>query len=122
MLAEDPQEAGVEPVSFVVTNLRPIESKSLFALVDVEMRIADVSFEILGVQAHRTGLAGASIFLPTYKDVDGTWKPAIRLPDELCKPLGDAVLDFLVDQGRINRKFTVSKQDDKAQQFSQNST
>jgi hypothetical protein len=36
-------------VTFVVTNPRRIASKTLFALVDVEMEIASVSFTILGV-------------------------------------------------------------------------
>jgi stage V sporulation protein G len=106
MPAEDLQDAEVESVAFVVTNLRQIQSKSLFALVDVEMRIAGVSFEVLGVQARRTGLDGASVFLPTYKDTDGTWKPAIRLPDEVRVPLGNAVLEFLVEQGVLIEKFT----------------
>jgi len=38
-------------VTFTVVNARAVTSKSLFALVDVEMQIAGVGFAILGVQA-----------------------------------------------------------------------
>ena len=70
-----------EPVTMTVTNARPVASKSLFALVDVEMRIAGVVFEILGVQARRTP-NGTAVELPAVRDAGGTWRPAIRLPQE----------------------------------------
>jgi hypothetical protein len=47
MPAEDQAEANFERVTFAVTRARPINSKSIFALVDVEMRIADISFWVL---------------------------------------------------------------------------
>jgi hypothetical protein len=84
-------DAGSESalVSFAVTSARAISGKSLFALVDVEMQIAGVCFAILGVQA-RNAPNGCS---------------SVRLPEELCGPLGDAVLEFLMDEGLARRKF-----------------
>ena len=92
-------------VTFVVTNPRRIDSRKLFALVDVEMEIAGVSFVIQGVQARKVP-AGTSIHLPTYKDQDGAWQPAIRLPEELREPLAAAVLEFLVTSGLARPRFT----------------
>ena len=90
-----------------VTNARPVASKSLFALVDVEMRIAGVVFEILGVQARRTP-NGTAVELPAVRDAGGTWRPAIRLPQELRGPLADAVLQFLVDEGLARPRFAAA--------------
>jgi hypothetical protein len=104
VLDEDRAEAAFEPVSFVVCNARPINSKSVFALVDVEMQIAEISFSILGVQARRLPSGGAVATLPAYRDTDGQWRPAIEIPEELRKPLFDAVMEFLVDEGLAQRR------------------
>jgi stage V sporulation protein G len=88
-----------ELVTFIVGSARSIDSKQLFALVDVEMRIADVSFWIRGVRARRLPEGGTSMHLPTYKETDGTWRAAMQLPEELCELLADAVLNFLVEEG-----------------------
>ena len=98
-------ESDCALVTFMVGNARSISSKTLFALVDVEMQIAGVSFAILGVQARNVPGGGTSIHLPTYRNTDGGWRPAIRLPDELHNSLGDAVLEFLVDEGIARRKY-----------------
>jgi stage V sporulation protein G len=92
------REAETAVVRFVVTNPRRIDSRRLFALVDVEMAIAGVSFVIVGVQARRVP-GGTSVHLPTFKDHNGSWQPAIRLPEELRGPLADAVRDFLAESG-----------------------
>jgi hypothetical protein len=102
-MAEE-EQAATEPVSFAVTRARPINSKNIFALVDVEMRIADVTFWILGVQGRRLPNGGSSVGLPAYRDTDGQWRPAIELPPELQKPLFEAVLEFLVDEGLAVRR------------------
>jgi stage V sporulation protein G len=98
-------ESDSELVTFSVTNARAISGKSLFALVDVEMQIAGVSFTILGVQARNAPNGSTSVHLPTYRDTDGAWRSSIRLPDELREPLGDAVLEFLVEEGLARRKY-----------------
>jgi stage V sporulation protein G len=92
-------------ITFIVRNARPVDSKTLFALVDVEVQIAGIAFDIMGVQARRLPDGGSSICLPTFKDEGGTWRPAIRLPDEVRGPLADAVLTFLLEEGLARRKF-----------------
>jgi stage V sporulation protein G len=86
-------------LTFVVSNARRIDSKTLFAMVDVEVQLAGVAFLIQGVQARRLPQAGTSIHLPTFKDIDGGPKTAIILPDEVREPLTDAVLAFLMEEG-----------------------
>jgi hypothetical protein len=36
---------------------------------------------------------------------NGTWRPAIKLPDEVRAPPADAVLAFLLEEGLARRKF-----------------
>ena len=93
------------PVTFTVYNARSVNSKWLFALVDVEIEIADVSLEIVGVQARREPGNMTSIRLPTFKNANGTWQAAIRLPPEMVGPMGDAVLACLVEEGLAKRRF-----------------
>ncbi len=82
-MEEFEDEAGTVLVGFTVRNARPVAGKSLFALADVEMRVAGVIFAILGVQARRFPDGGSTVSLPTVKDADGSWPPAIELPEEL---------------------------------------
>ena len=98
-------EAETVAVNFTVSNTRSVDSKTLFALVDVEVAIAGIAFEIFGIQARREPGGCTSIRLPTYKDATGAWEPAIRLPAETHAPLADAVLAFLLEEGLARRKF-----------------
>jgi stage V sporulation protein G len=102
---KDLVDAETVSVSFVVMNARPIESKALFALVDVEMQIAGVTFSIFGVQARRESDGQTSVRLPTFKDADGIWRSAIQMPGEIRAPLADAVLTFLMEEGLAKRRF-----------------
>lgn len=86
-------------VTFTVGNARVVEGRKLFALVDVEMEIAGVAIVIFGLQARRLPHGGTSIHLPTYKGADGTWQPAIALPEEVKAPVADAVLAHLIEEG-----------------------
>jgi hypothetical protein len=95
-------------VTFSVANARAISGKFLFALVDVEMHIAGVSFAILGIQARNAPNGCTSVHLPTYRDTNGEWRSSVRLPEELHEPLADAVLAFLVDEGLARRKYDAS--------------
>ena len=52
-------EAETERVTFTIANLRIVNSKSLYALVDVEVQVAGLSFVIVGVQVRR-GSGGLS--------------------------------------------------------------
>lgn len=92
-------------LTFVVSNARRIDSKTLFAMVDVEMQFAGVAFVIQGVQARRLPQAGTSIHLPTFKDINGDPKTAIVLPDGVHEPLANAVLAFLVEEGLARPRY-----------------
>ncbi len=74
-------DADTERVTFTIANLRTINSKRLYALVDVELQVAALSFRIIGVQIRR-GIGGLSVHLPTHRD---------------------AVMGFLVDEGMAER-------------------
>jgi stage V sporulation protein G len=101
-----PAEPDTALLTFTVRNARPVSSKTLFALVDVELQLAGVGILIQGVQARRLATGGTSVHLPTCKDPDGIWRPAIVLPEEARGPLADAVLTFLVEEGLARPKFT----------------
>ena len=99
------EEAETAPVTFRVSNARPVHARDLFALVDVEVLVGGVAFDIFGIQARRESGEKTSIRLPTFKDADGSWQPALRLPDETRGPLADAVLTFLMEEGLAKRRF-----------------
>lgn len=105
------QAGDTAVLTFVVSNARRVDSKTLFAMVDVEVQLAGVAFLIQGVQARRLPQAGTSIHLPTFKDVDGGPKTAIVLPEEVREPLTDAVLAFLVEEGLARPRHGGSGQD-----------
>jgi DNA-binding cell septation regulator SpoVG len=96
-------DAETERVTFTIANLRTINSKRLYALIDVELQIAGLSFRIIGVQVQR-GSGGLSVHLPTHRDINGAWKPVVEMPEELRGPLSDAVMEFLVDEGMARRR------------------
>ena len=96
-------EAETERVTFTIANPRTVNSKSLYALVDVEVQVAGLSFKIIGVQV-RHGSSGLSVSLPTPRDVNGAWKPVVEMPEELLRPLGNAVMEFLAEEGLAERR------------------
>jgi DNA-binding cell septation regulator SpoVG len=96
-------EAETERVTFTIANLRTVNSKSLYALVDVEVQVAGLSFVIVGVQVRR-GSGGLSARLPTHRDVNGAWRPVVEMPEELLRPLGNAVMEFLAEEGLAERR------------------
>ena len=46
-------EAETERVTFTIANPRTVNSKSLYALDDIEVQVAELSFVIVGVQVRR---------------------------------------------------------------------
>ncbi len=62
------------------------------------LALGDLSFVIFGEQARKIP-GDTSVHLPTFKDRDGSWRPAVRLPEELRRPSADAVREFLVESG-----------------------
>jgi len=104
-------EAGMECTSITCTvrNARPVESRLLFALVDVDVEIAGVTIAISGVQARRLTSGGTSVHLPTYKGPDGIWYAAVTVPDEVRAPLTRAVLEVLVEEGLARPRYCPPK-------------
>jgi hypothetical protein len=76
-VTEDAETEQTEQVTFTIANLRAVEARDLFALLDVEVRVAGLSFWIMGVQGRRARNGGALIQLPTYRDTDGKARPAV---------------------------------------------
>jgi hypothetical protein len=54
---------------------------------------------IHGVRAMRAQPMGTRVDLPVFRDENGVWQRAITLPDQICGPIGKAVLDELVARG-----------------------
>ena len=102
---------GVDTTTVQVTvkDARGVASKTVFALVDVTIAVGGVEFGILGIQARRESDGQTSIRLPTFKDSDGRWQPAVSLPPEMVQPVGDAVLAFLLDEGLARRHAPASR-------------
>jgi hypothetical protein len=92
-----------ERVTFTITNLRLVNSKSLYTLVDAQVEVVGMCFRIIGVQVRRSP-DGLSVHLPTHRDINGLWKPVIEMPEELLSPLKNAVLEFLAEEGLATRR------------------
>jgi hypothetical protein len=60
---------------------------------------------IHGIRALRVEPAGTRIELPKFRDAAGMLRSAITLPDEIRGPIGDALLDALIDRGIAKRQF-----------------
>ena len=100
-------EVETTTITCTVSNSRAVISKSLFALVDVEVEIGGVIIMVRGVQARRT-TEGTAIMLPSYKDADGSQRAAIILPQEVKDPLFHAILAHLVETGLAKPRYGVT--------------
>jgi hypothetical protein len=52
----------------------------------------------------RHGSGGLSVSLPTHREGNGAWRPVVEKPEELLRPLGNAVMEFLAEEGLAERK------------------
>ena len=95
-------DADTERVTFTIANPRVVNSKSLYALVDVDVQVAGLYFRIIGIQIRRTR-GSLTVHLPTHRDVTGVWRPVIEMPEELLAPLANAVMEFLGEEGLAER-------------------
>ena len=86
-------------VSITVLSIKPVKFGRIFALASVEIDIDGVVLVIHGVRAMRAQPMGTRVDLPVYRDENGVWQQAVMLPDEICGPMGKAVLDELVARG-----------------------
>ena len=98
MESQPSAESDTAVVTLTVGDARPVDSKTLSALVDVDVQLSGLSFPISSVQARRLPDGDTSVHLPTFRDTDGHWRPAIQLPQETRGLLVDAVLAFLVEE------------------------
>jgi stage V sporulation protein G len=102
MAGSSPDEAEHPPASIVsitVVSVKPVKFGKIFALASVEVDIDGVLLVLHGLRAIRVQPTGTRIDLPMFRDENGTWRHAITLPDEICRPIGRAVLDELVERG-----------------------
>ena len=65
----------------------------IVALAAVEIVIDGISFVVNGVQVYRSAPAILSVGPPTFRSPTGASRAAIILPEEINKPLGDAVME-----------------------------
>ena len=71
---------------------------------EIPVGIDGVSIEIHGIRAMHVPPAATRIELPTFRDAVGRSRAAIILPEEVRGPIGDAVLDRLVELGLAVRR------------------
>ena len=99
-------EAGSSLVSITVLSVTPMRAGRLFALASVEIDIDGVRIEVHGIRAMRVSTGATRVELPTFRDA-GQSRAAIVLPDEVHGPIGDAVIEALIEQGLAKRRFSV---------------
>jgi hypothetical protein len=46
--------------------------------------------------------------VPQFRDQGGALRPAITLPEELRSPIGDAVIDELIERGLAKNRFVLT--------------
>ena len=102
----DDSETGA--VSITVLSVKPMRSGKLFALASVELDFDGVRVEIHGIRALRVDPVGTRIELPKFRDANGLLRTAVVLPEEVRAPMGDIVLDTLVDHGLAVRRFSAA--------------
>jgi stage V sporulation protein G len=97
-------DIGSSRVFITVLSVTPVRAGKLFAFASVEIDIDGVRFEIHGIRAMRVELIGTKVELPMFRDTTGVSRTALTLPEELYGPIGDIVLDALVERGLAVRR------------------
>ena len=97
-------ETGSNLVSITVLSITPVRAGKLFAFASVEIDIDGVRIEIHGIRAMRVAPIGTKIELPMFRDATGVSRTALTLPEEVRGPIGDAVLDELIERGLAVRR------------------
>lgn len=90
-----------------ICNLRAVRTKTVYAFLDANLEIDGVSIRIAGIQARHLSGGGTSVHLPCYRDIDGKWRAAVQLPQEVSDGVSAAVLEFLVEEGVAKGRDTV---------------
>lgn len=78
-------QAETKAVKITVLTVTPVRAGKLFALASVEIDIDGVQIEVHGIRALHVAPAGTRI--------------------EVRRPIGDAVLDALIDHGLAKHRF-----------------
>jgi stage V sporulation protein G len=100
--------SATSTVNVTVLSVTPAHAGRLFALASVEIEIGGVAIELHGIRALRVGTEGTRIELPQFRDSAGLPRPVITLPVEVYSPIGDAVLETLVERGLAKRRFAAA--------------
>jgi stage V sporulation protein G len=101
--------------TITVRNLRAVQSRTVYALLDADIVIAGVVITVVGIQARHVPAGGTSVHLPTYRDSDGAWRAAVILPEEIREALSDAVLSFMVEEGVAKARVVATNPSDSVQ-------
>jgi stage V sporulation protein G len=107
MDGEQSNETGSSLVSITVLSVRPLRAGKLFALASVEIDIDGIRIEVRGIRAMRAATGATRVELPTFRDAAGQSRAAIVLPDEVNGPIGDAVIEALIERGLTRRRYFV---------------
>lgn len=78
-----------------IDNVTRVTHPHLLALASAEIEVGGIAFRVDGIQVvagRSRGFPTVQVKLPTYRGSDGLWRPALVLPPELERPLGNAVL------------------------------
>ena len=106
MDAAEADDGGSSTIAIRVLSVAPAHAGRLFALAAVEIDIDGILIEIHGIRAMRVDSGpGTRIELPTLRNAAGLSQPAIILPEEVRGPIGDAVLEALIEHGLAKRRF-----------------
>jgi|ERR1700722_4041583 len=103
--------AETRAVRITVLAVTPARAGKLFALASVlasvEVDIDGIQIQVHGIRALHVTPAGTRIELPKFRDAAGMMRPAVSLPDEVRGPIGDAVLEALIERGLAKPRFAV---------------
>jgi hypothetical protein len=92
-------------VNITVLAVTPVRAGRLFALASIEIEIGGVAIELHGIRVLRVGADGTQVELPQFRDAAGLYRSVVTLPPEVDDPIGNAVLDVLVERGLAKRRF-----------------
>jgi hypothetical protein len=62
--------------------------------------------QVLRLRHPETGEEATGVDLPRYRAPDGAWQRALELPDELQRPIGDAILERCCELGITRHTLT----------------
>ena len=96
-------QAGSSLVSITVLSVTPMRAGRLIVEIDID----GIRIEVRCIRAMRAPTGATRVELPTFRDAAGQSRAAIVLPDEVHGPLGDAVIEALIERGLARRRFSV---------------